>query len=127
MITVSATSIDEITSVVRKLRHQYAPTTNIHINQDTLKYEVTLESNKMNPIVKNLVDKLVDLAPQFEEEQEIDLARFQEILKECEPRMVFAKQLQKIFSEMDGASKQIVVSYVSDQLDELNTETPLAS
>ncbi len=118
MITVSANSIDDLNVIIRKLRHSYSPTSNVHLNQGSLLYEVSLESKKINPIVKNLVEKLVDFCSELNQKSEVDMEQFEAILKTAEKRIVFAKQLLKIYEDMDKPSKMMVVSYVSDQLDQ---------
>ena len=60
MITLTSDSIDELNQLYRQLKNSYQAMDTIKINPEGLQYTLKLEKKSLNPVIKNLLDKILD-------------------------------------------------------------------
>jgi ATP-dependent Clp protease ATP-binding subunit ClpA len=117
MITISSNSMDELNAVYRKLKHQYKATDSIKLDPDDVLYKLTLEKKELNPMIKNLADKALDLCDELEELKSISLPTFEHFVAHHAEQYVFLRQLQEAMETLDHATRSNLVEYIATELE----------
>ncbi|MBV6646896.1 MAG: hypothetical protein KI790_15675, partial [Cyclobacteriaceae bacterium] len=80
MISITSNSIDEINRIYRRLKEDYNAKEPVKLEEDSLKYRLDLELVKLNPIVQNLTDKVLELCDEIQNLPQVNIKTFQEFM-----------------------------------------------
>ncbi len=116
MITITSNSMDELNTAFKKLKDRYKAVSPIKLDAEVLQYRLELEKKTLSPMVKNLIDKIIDLCDEIRELNHLDLEVFSEFIEEYKGQYVFLNQLDQMYKNLDATVKTQILEYISDEL-----------
>lgn len=112
MISITSNSIDEINRIYRRLKEDYNAKEPVKLEEDSLKYRLDLELVKLNPIVQNLTDKVLELCDEIQNLPQVNIKTFQEFMDSHATRYIFVKQLKDAFVSLQQEEQELVIDYI---------------
>ncbi|MFT4738081.1 MAG: hypothetical protein ACI8QD_000210 [Cyclobacteriaceae bacterium] len=119
MIILSAESIDELNMIYRQLKHTYLAMDKIKQNPETNVFQLKVEKKILNPMVKNLADKVLDWCEtELFEIGSINEESLSIFLLGFESQYQFVEQLNQMFESMTLSDKRFLASYFEESLNQ---------
>lgn len=116
MITIHSESLDELNSVYRRLKGNFKATETIKLDQLSMSYRLDLEPFKPSPIIKNLIDKVVDFSDEILDLESISHLNFEKFLNNHSDKYIFVKQLKEAYTSQEANSQFVALQYLSEEL-----------
>ena len=115
MITLSATSIDELNILWKRLRNDFQVIENIHLDQKFLEYRMVIKQPQLTKMLKSVSDKVLDRLDMNEDKalnglvtlMQLDL-RIEESVREY-PSL---EPLAQIWAVISIADKKAIFNYL---------------
>ena len=108
--------MDELNKAFKRLKTHYKAVNPIKIDPDELVYKLELETKVLSPMVKNLVDKVIDICDEVQDMKGIGIEELEAFIQAEKGRYAFVGQLAKLYENLDNATKTLVVEYLADEL-----------
>lgn len=115
MITLSATSIDELNILWKRLRNDFQVIENIHLDQKSLEYRMVIKQPDLTKMLKSVSDKVLDRLEMNEDKALDGLVTLMQLdlrLEEKVSTYPSLEPLAQIWHVISVADKKAIFNYI---------------
>lgn len=132
MITIQASSIDELNVLWKRLRKDFQVIERIHLDQKSLQYRMVINRPDLTQMIKTISDKVLERIPVYNDFPLRGVLTFNQFSERIEGDFELFPSLepiQKIWSIISVSDKKAAFAYLQNQVKpeaEIEAETILA-
>jgi len=132
MITLNASSIDELNSIWKRLRNDFQVIESIHLDPKSLQYRMVIKQPELTKMLRGVSDKVLDRLDLYEDkslDRVITLMQFNDRVEGQADKYLSLEPLSKIWSVISLTDQKAIFAYLKKELgaeSEGNEEEELA-
>ncbi len=119
MITLHASSIDELNLIWKKLRNDFQVIESIHLDPKTLQYRMVINQPELTKMLKGVAEKVIDRLDLYEDRSldgVITLKQFSERLESRTGNFQSLEPLAKIWEVISLTDRKAVFAFLKREL-----------
>jgi len=120
MITLTASGIDELNAIWKRLRNDFQVIESIHHDPKTLQYRMVIKQPELTKMLKGVADKVIDRQDLYEDgalDGDITYKKFSERIDDMNT-YASLEPLNKIWSVISETDKKAIFSYLKKETEE---------
>jgi|GEM_PF-1473557 len=126
-VKLSASSIDEINFIYKKIKREFTPQDSIKLNQQSMEYELVLKRNELDMSLKSICDKVIDMDDLLDEDsifEDFSWKTFSDMMK-GEQQKKALRALYVVWNNLSSEKQRACFTYFCEEK-ELDPESLLA-
>ena len=119
MITLNASSIDELNMIWKRLRNDFQVIESIHLDPKSLQYRMVINQPELTKMLRGISDKVLDRLDLYEDESldgTITLKQFNTRIEDRSEKYPSLEPLCKIWEVISDTDKKAIFAYLRKEL-----------
>jgi len=119
MITLNASSIDELNMIWKRLRNDFQVIESIHLDPKSLQYRMVINQPELTKMLRGVADKVLDRLDLYEDNSldgTITLKQFNTRIEEKSDKFQSLEPLSKIWEVISTTDKKAIFAYLRKEL-----------
>lgn len=119
MITIHASSIDELNKLWKKLRNDFQVIESIHLDPKTLQYKMVINRPELTNMLRGVADKVLDRIDLYDDntlERVLTMKQFNELMMQPAGPSAALEPLHKIWEIISMTDRKAIFSFLKSEL-----------
>ena len=119
MVTLQASSIDELNIIWKRLRNDFQVIENIHLDPKSLQYRMVIKKPELTKMLRGISDKVLDRLELYEDDSldgAITLKQFNSRIEGQAEKFPSLEPLSRIWDVISTTDKKAIFTYLKAQL-----------
>jgi hypothetical protein len=124
MITLTASGIDELNAIWKRLRNDFQVIETIHHDPKTLQYRMVIRQPELTKMLKGVADKVIDRQDLYEDgalSGDVTFKMFSDRIQDMN-KYASLEPLHKIWPVISETDKKAVFTYMKKEMQELEED-----
>jgi hypothetical protein len=119
MITLQASSIDELNLIWKKIRHDFQVIENIHLDPKSLQYRMVINQPELTKMLRGVADKVIDRMDLYEDHSFEGILSLKQLTKRIEEKSAEFPSLEPlalIWEVISLTDRKAIFAYLIKEL-----------